>query len=57
MCKICTSCKGIMSYDPYFKAVVCCKCGKMERISYKEIFKPIAQIPNVEELNQTIKAW
>lgn len=46
-----------MSYDPYFKAVVCCKCGKMERISYKEIFKPIAQIPNVEELNQTIKAW
>ena len=31
MCKICSNCKSIMNYDPYFNAEVCVKCGKMER--------------------------
>ena len=33
MCKICSNCKGVMNYDPYFNAEVCVKCGKMERIA------------------------
>lgn len=43
MCKICTSCEGIMNYDPYFEAEVCVKCGKMERKKSKEVQKIMFQ--------------
>ncbi len=39
MCKICTTCKSIMNYDPYFAAYVCVKCGKMDRKKSKEAQK------------------
>lgn len=35
MCQICALCRGIMYYDPYFRALVCTKCGKIKR-NYKE---------------------
>ena len=31
MCKICSGCRSIMNYDPYFEAEVCVKCGRIER--------------------------
>lgn len=31
MCKICSNCKNIMNYDPYFEAEVCLNCGMIER--------------------------
>lgn len=43
MCKICTSCEGIMNYDPYFEAEVCVRCGKMERKKSKEVQKIMFQ--------------
>lgn len=53
MCKICTSCNGIMNYDPYFEAEVCVKCGRIERKSTKEIQKIMgSQSQNVEILKQ-----
>lgn len=39
MCKVCTTCKGIMNYDPYFEAEVCANCGKMERNKSKNLQK------------------
>ncbi len=53
MCKICTSCNGIMNYDPYFEAEVCGKCGKMERKKSKEVQKiEVHQSQNFEILKQ-----
>ena len=43
MCKICTICKSVMNYDPYFDAEVCVKCGKMERKDSKQIQNVIVQ--------------
>lgn len=39
MCKICSRCKGVMNYDPYFNAEVCAKCGSMEKIESLEWIK------------------
>ena len=41
MCKICSNCKGVMNYDPYFNAEVCVKCGKMERIANDQMKKGV----------------
>ena len=37
MSKLCTSCGGVMNYDPHFSANVCEKCGQMEKISSNSI--------------------
>lgn len=37
MNKLCTSCGGVMNYDPYFSANVCEKCGQMEKIPTKPV--------------------
>ena len=37
MCKICPECKGLMNYDPYFKAEVCENCGAMERVPVEDL--------------------
>lgn len=42
MCKICELCNGIMNYDPYFKAEVCGRCGRIERESKVENQKKIS---------------
>lgn len=53
MCKICTSCNGLMNYDPYFEAEVCVKCGRMERKPNKEIQRAIvSQSQSVDILKQ-----
>ena len=57
MCKICTSCEGIMNYDPYFEAEVCVKCGKMERKKSKEVQKiKLQQTQRVEIARQILGA-
>ena len=56
MCKICTTCKSIMNYDPYFEAEVCVKCGRMERKKSKEIQRMrIQQSQRVEVARQTMR--
>lgn len=54
MCKICTTCKSIMNYDPYFDAEVCVKCGKMERKGSKQIQNVIVQQTQRVEITRQI---
>ncbi len=55
MCKICTSCKGVMNYDPYFEAEICGKCGRMERKERKDIQrKGVHQHQSVEIMKQIV---
>lgn len=57
MCKICSSCKSVMSYDPYFGAEVCIKCGKIERVMCDENRKIAAsQKQTADALKQLMKA-
>lgn len=50
MCKVCTTCHGIMNYDPYFEAEVCGRCGKIERKSKEEIQKNFSSQPNGNDI-------
>ena len=54
MCKICTTCKSIMNYDPYFTAYVCVKCGKMDRKKSKEAQKVMDKQKQRAEIERRI---
>lgn len=57
MCKICSSCKGLMDYDPYFQAEVCAKCGRIERGDVKGNYKAAnGAKPKIEVHNHSTKA-
>lgn len=54
MCMICSECKGLMNYDPYFEAEVCVKCGKMDRKKNEEIQKIVVQQTQRAEIARKI---
>ena len=34
---LCSKCNGTMSYDPYFKALICRQCGEVLRRSESDL--------------------